>query len=148
MATEETKGPDPEQTTTEEPTPEAAAGTIQKLSKRGEDALTRFLDELGKNPRVSDALGKASAAKGNADIAARRAVGQVGAASAEQLEELRGQIEKLEARLAKLEGGSRRKTPSPAEGEAEEATPSPPPGRSIGGGTSRGSGAGGGSSAG
>jgi hypothetical protein len=142
MATEETKGPEPEPTVTEGSTPEAGAGTIHKLSKRGEDALTRFLDELGKNPRVSDALGRASAAKGKADSAARRAVGQVGAATAEQLEELRAQIEKLEARLAKLEGGGRRKTEGPAEGESEEATPSPPPGRSIGGGTSRGSSAG------
>ena len=159
MATEETKGPETEPTATEEAGTETGPGMVEKLSKRGEEALTRLIEEVGKNQRVSDALGKASAAKGRADSAAKRAVGQVGGATADQLEELRKHIEKLEARLSKLEGGTRagsesakasetKETPSAkkgetkAESESGEGTSSPAPGRSIGGGSSRGSSAG------
>ena len=47
-----------------------------RLSKRGEDALTRFVEELGKNERFTDALGRASAAKGKVEGATRKALGQ------------------------------------------------------------------------
>ena len=41
------------------------------------------MEELGKNERVTDAVGRAMAAKGRLDDGAKRAVGQVGLAAAE-----------------------------------------------------------------
>ena len=66
---------------------ETDAGTLGRLSKAGEDALTRFVEELGKNERVTDAVGRAMAAKGRLDDGAKRAVGQVGLAAAEELKD-------------------------------------------------------------
>lgn len=123
MATEEPKSPETEPTATQEAATETGPGMVQKLSKRGEDALNRLIEEVGKNQRVSDALGKASAAKGRADSAAKRAVGQVGGATADQLEELRGHIEKLEKRLSKLEGGTGASAESAKDSESKQ-TPS------------------------
>src|ERR671925_1562628 len=92
-------------------------GVVERLSKRGEEAFTRLAEELGRNERVADALGKAISAKGRLDGASRRALGQVGLAAAEELTELRTQVDKLEKRVAKLEGGStsakRRETKRP-----------------------------------
>ena len=79
------------------------AGTLGRLSKAGEDAVTRLFDELGKNERVTDALGKAMSAKGKVDESAKKALGQVGLAAADELKDLRKHIERLEKRLAKLE---------------------------------------------
>jgi len=132
-------------------------GVVERLSKRGEEAFARLADELGKNERVADALGKALSAKGRLDGASRRALGQVGLAAAEELKELRAQIQKLEKRLAKLESGQSsarsakrsetKKTPSAKKGttrteEDQKKAPSPPAGRAIGGGSGRGSSAG------
>ena len=90
---------------------ETDAGTLGRLSKVGEDALTRFVEELGKNERVTDAVGRAMAAKDRLDDGAKRAVGQVGLAAAEELKDLRKHIERLEKRLAKLEADAK---PKPA----------------------------------
>ena len=90
---------------------ETDAGTLGRLSKAGEDALTRFVEELGKNERVTDAVGRAMAAKDRLDDGAKRAVGQVGLAAAEELKDLRKHIERLEKRLAKLEADAK---PKPA----------------------------------
>lgn len=130
-------------------TKQAETGTLGRLSKRGEEALTRVLDELGKNERVAEALGKASSAKGRLDDASRRALGQAGLAAADELKDLRKHVERLEKRLAKLEGTGKAKsgaktTASKATTRARtkkkgDATPSPAPGRAVGGGTSRGS---------
>ena len=131
---------------------ETDAGTLGRLSKAGEDALTRFVEELGKNERVTVAVAKAVAAKGKIDEGAKRAVGQVGLAAADELKDLRKHIERLEKRLAKLESEAKptakprrttkpRTTTSRTRKTAEK--PSPAPGRSIGGGTGRGSGSGG-----
>jgi polyhydroxyalkanoate synthesis regulator phasin len=124
-------------------------GTLGRLSKAGEDALTRLLDELGKNERVTDALGKATSAKGRLDEGARRALGQVGLAASDELKDLRKHIERLEKRLAKLESEAKPKrkatkprTTTRAKKTSEKAS-SPSPGRSIGGGTGRGAGSGG-----
>ena len=81
--------------------------TLGRLSKAGEEALTRLVEELGKNERVTDAVGRAMSAKGKLDESAKRAVGGVGLAAAEELRELRTHIEKLEKRLAKLEADSK-----------------------------------------
>jgi hypothetical protein len=127
---------------------ETDAGTLGRLSKAGEDALTKFLDELGKNERVTDALGKASSAKGKLDDGAKRALGGVGRAAAEELRDLRKHVERLEKRLAKLEAESKPKAkPKPKATSRAKATTdkaaSPAAGRAIGGGTGRGAGSGG-----
>jgi chromosome segregation ATPase len=130
-------------------------GVVERLSKRGEEAFTRLAEELGRNERLADALGKAMSAKGRLDGASRRALGQVGLAAADELRELRAQIEKLEKRLAKLEGAStsakrgetkatstaKKRTRTRVKRDQDKA-PSPPPGRALGGGSGRGSSAG------
>jgi polyhydroxyalkanoate synthesis regulator phasin len=133
------------------------SGMVNRLAGRGEEAVTRLVEELGKNPRVTDAVGRAMEAKGRIDQSARGALAQVGVAAAEELKELRKQIERLERRLAKLETtkskpaakkttakkSETKKAPTAkkrttVKKDAENA-PSPSPGRSIGGGTGRGS---------
>jgi polyhydroxyalkanoate synthesis regulator phasin len=134
-------------------------GVVNRLAGRGEEAVTRLVEELGKNPRVTDALSRVMDAKTRIDQSARGAVAQAGLAAADELKELRKQIERLERRLAKLESTDKStakpaatKTAKKAETkkaptarkrttvkkDAEKA-PSPSPGRSIGGGTGRGS---------
>jgi hypothetical protein len=138
-------------------------GMVERLSRRGEGALTRLLDELGRNDRVTDALGRAMSAKGKLDGASKRALQQVGLAPFDDVEDLRKQVQRLEKRLAKLEGasGSRstakrsetKKTPTArrrtttAKPKESEAAPSPPAGRALGGGPGRSSSPGGGTAA-
>jgi polyhydroxyalkanoate synthesis regulator phasin len=139
---------------------EPEQGLVERLAERGEEAVSRLLDELNRSPRVADALDKAMSAKGRVDSASRSALSQFGVAAADEIKDLRGQLERLEKRLARLEGGSAsgatstptqsakrsetKKTPTSkkrttrVKTEAEKA-PSPPPGRAIGGGTGRGS---------
>jgi polyhydroxyalkanoate synthesis regulator phasin len=149
--------------------PDDSGGFVGRLAGRGEEAVTRLVDELSRNPRVTDALGKAMSAKGKVDAGARKTLSQVGLAAADELKDLRKQIERLERRLARLEGGSttrgratsrstakrteskkkpttRKRTTTTVKKDAEKAT-SPAPGRSIGGGPGRGSSPGGGSAA-
>lgn len=126
--------------------PNDGGGMVGRLAGRGEEAITRIVDELGKNPRVTDALDKAMSAKGRIDQSARSALAQAGLAAADELKELRKQIERLERRLAKVEsssgsGGSTakkaetKKTPTAKKAttvkkDAEKASSvSPPPGR-------------------
>ncbi len=132
-------------------------GVVGKLAGKGEEALSRVVEGLGKNPRVTDALDRAMGAKGRLDGASRSALGQVGLAAAEEIRDLRSQLERLERRLAKLEsqgGGkatakrsetkktptAKRTTKSPSAGtkEKSESASSPAAGRSIGGGPARG----------
>ena len=132
-------------------------GTFNRLAGRGEEAVTKLVEELSKNPRVTDALGRVMDAKTRIDQSARGAVAQAGLAAADELKELRKQIERLERRLAKLESNEAKpaakkttakksetkKTPTAKKStttkkEAEKA-PSPAPGRSIGGDPGRGS---------
>jgi hypothetical protein len=128
---------------------EAETGTLGRLSKRGEEALGRLIDELGKNERVSDALGRAASAKGKLDDGAKRALGQAGVAAADELRDLRRHVERLEKRVAKLEGSKAKPGARTAASKATtrakttkktESAPSPAPGRSVGGGSGRGSG--------
>lgn len=79
-------------------------GSVSRLAEKGEEAVNRFLEELGKNPRVTEALHRAASAKGKLDAASRKAVAQVGLAPADDVVELRKKVEALEKRLAKLEG--------------------------------------------
>jgi septal ring factor EnvC (AmiA/AmiB activator) len=78
-------------------------GVLNKLAGRGEEAVNRLMEELGKNERVTDALARAMEAKGKVDERTRKTLGTVGLAAADQLEELRKQLERLEKRLAALE---------------------------------------------
>jgi polyhydroxyalkanoate synthesis regulator phasin len=145
--------------------PDESGGFVGRLAGRGEEAVTRLVDELSRNPRVTDALGKAMSAKGKVDAGARKTLSQVGLAAADELKDLRKEIERLERRLARLEGGSatrgratakrtetkkkpttRKRTTTTVKKDAEKTT-SPAPGRSIGGGPGRGSSPGGGSAA-
>jgi septal ring factor EnvC (AmiA/AmiB activator) len=138
-------------------------GMVGRLSRRGEETLGRLMDELGRNERVTDAFGRAMTAKGKLDTASKRALHQVGLAPLDDLEELRKQVNRLEKRLAKIEGASggkatakrsetkktssaRRRTTRAKTGATEKA-PSPPAGRALGGGTGRGASAGGGTAA-
>jgi polyhydroxyalkanoate synthesis regulator phasin len=84
---------------------DSETGTLSRLAELGEDALTRLMDELGKNPRVTDALGRAMGAKGKVDERTRKTLANVGLAAADELKDLRKQVERLEKRLAKLETG-------------------------------------------
>jgi polyhydroxyalkanoate synthesis regulator phasin len=135
-------------------------GMVNRLAGRGEEAVSRLVEELSKNPRVTDAMARAVEAKGRIDQSARGALAQVGVAAADELKELRKQIERLERRLSKLEtkeSGSTtsakksetKKTPSAKKGtttkkaatakKTADKASSPAPGRSLGGGTGRGS---------
>ena len=136
---------------------EEDGGTLNRLAGRGEEAVTRLVEELSKNPRVTDALSRVMDAKTKIDQSARGAVAQAGLAAADELKELRRQIERLERRLAKLESSESKpaarkttakksetkKTPTAKKStttkKTAEKAPSPPPGRSIGGGSGRGS---------
>jgi hypothetical protein len=119
--------------------------TLGRLAGRGEDAVTKLVEELGRNPRVTEALGRAMSAKGRVDSASRRTLGTIGVAAADELKDLRKQIERLEKRLSRLEGGKKpapaRKTTGTKRSTTKKKT-SPSPGRAIGGGTGRGSGGG------
>jgi polyhydroxyalkanoate synthesis regulator phasin len=142
-------------------------GLVGRLAERGEEAVTRLVDELSHNARVTDALDKAMSAKGKVDAGARRTLSQIGVAAADELKDLRKQIERLERRLARLEGTSSaasrsssasakrsetkkkpttRKRTTTVKKDAKKAA-SPPAGRSLGGGPGRGSSPGGGAAA-
>jgi len=136
-------------------------GMVNRLAGRGEEAVTRLVEELSKNPRVTDALSRVMDAKSKIDQSARGAVAQAGLAAADELKDLRKQIERLERRLVKLESAGKpaakkttakktsakktetKQTPTAKKGTTVEKdadpSPSPSPGRSIGGGTGRGS---------
>jgi polyhydroxyalkanoate synthesis regulator phasin len=89
------------------------SGVVGRLAGRGEEAMSRFMDELGRNRTVTEGLTRALAAKGMLDTASRTALTQVGLAPAEDVRELRQRVMDLEKRLAKLEGGSTRRRKSP-----------------------------------
>ena len=85
---------------------EAESGVLGRLAGRGEDAVTRLMDELGRNTVVTDALARAMSAKGRVDEATRKTLSQVGLGPGEELEELRNRVRQLEQRLITLEQGT------------------------------------------
>jgi hypothetical protein len=131
------------------------SGFVGNLADRGEKAVNRLLDELAHNPRVTEALSRAMSAKGKANSSARKTMAQFGVAAADELKDLRKQIERLERRLARMEesGATKpsttakrsetkrkptaRKKPTTATSKDQDVQkpPSPAPGRSVGGGT-------------
>ncbi len=121
---------------------ESESGVLGRLAGRGEEAVTRLMDELGRNPRVTDALGRAMSAKGKVDETTRKTLAQVGLAAADEIRDLRDQLERLEKRLAKLEGaqttpesGTQSRTP-PTSTKSSGGTPERS--RSSSGGSSSG----------
>ena len=82
------------------------SGVVGRLAGRGEEAMSRLVDELGRNRTLMEGLTRALAAKGMLDTASRTALTQVGLAPAEDVRELRRRVMDLEKRLAELEGGS------------------------------------------
>ncbi len=82
----------------------ADENVFSRLAGRGEEAVTRLVDELGRNSLVTDAIARAMAAKGKVDETTRRTLAQVGLAPSDDVRELEGRLEALEARLARLEG--------------------------------------------
>ena len=140
------------------------SGFVGNLAERGEKAVNRLLDELAHNPRVTEALGKAMSAKGKVDSTARSTLSQLGVAAADELKDLRKQIERLERRLARVEGATGSKPSATAKRSETKKKPSakksttrskpaakkassPSSGRSLGGGSSRSSTPGGGTAA-
>jgi polyhydroxyalkanoate synthesis regulator phasin len=150
---------------TKQKKPDDSGSLVERLAGKGEEAVNRLVDELGKNPRVTEALGRAMSAKGKVDAASRRTLSQIGLAAADELKDLRKQIERLERRLARLEGGSSSGSSSRGSAKRSETkkkptarkrtttvksdakASSPAPGRSLGGGPGRGSSPGGGAAA-
>ena len=76
---------------------------VSRLAGRGEETVTRFMDELGRNPRVTEALARALGAKGKVDERTRRVLAQVGLAPADEVRQLSLRLEDVERRLAKVE---------------------------------------------
>jgi polyhydroxyalkanoate synthesis regulator phasin len=139
-------------------------GVVGRLAERGEGATNRLLDALGSNTRLTDALARATSAKGKLDSASKGALSQIGLAPADDVKDLRKKVERLEKRLAKLEASGAAGKPSAKRSEtkkrssakrrttrtsaaeagpAEDKAQSPAPGRSLGGSVARGSGTGG-----
>lgn len=129
-----------------------SSGVVGRLAGKGEEALTKLMDELGKNERVTEALSRAVNAKGKLDATSRGALHGIGLAPVDDVRDLQKRLESLEKRLAKVEGGSgitptakraeTKKTPSSAT-RAKKASAaskkvdqaaSPAAGRSVGGG--------------
>jgi cell division protein FtsN len=88
------------------------ASVLSRLATRGEDAVTKLMEEMGRNPRVTEALGAAMSAKGKVDVKTRETLRQIGLAAADEIKDLRGHLERLEKRLAALEDGSSKSTAS------------------------------------
>jgi polyhydroxyalkanoate synthesis regulator phasin len=90
------------------------AGVIGRLAEKGEETIHRLVEEAEKNRTVADALQRAATAKGRLDSASRAALLQIGLAPAEDVKELRGKLEALEKRVAKLEGAKKPAAKKPA----------------------------------
>ncbi len=89
---------------------------VSRLAGRGEDAITRLMDELSRNQMVTDALARAMSAKGRLDAASRSALAQVGLAPVDDVRELRQQLADLEQRVAKLEEAGKTEAAKPRRG--------------------------------
>ena len=134
-----------------------ASGMVGRLAGKGEEALTKLMDELGRNERVTEALSRAMNAKGKLDATSRGALHGIGLAPVDDIRDLQKRVESLEKRLAKVEGGSgitptakrsetkktpssatRRKKASSASKKTTDQATSPAAGRALGGGSARG----------
>lgn len=128
------------------------SGVVGRLAGRGEEALTKLMDELGRNERVTEALSRAANAKGRLDVTSRAALHGIGLAPVDDVRDLQKRLESLEKRLAKIEGAAgvtpttkraetkktrssatRKKRASAASKKADQAV-SPAAGGALGGG--------------
>ena len=73
-----------------------AAGTLDRLAERGQDALKRISAEVDKNPRMHEA-------KERIERVGRLTLQQLNIALEDEVEKLRKEVARLEKRLAKLE---------------------------------------------
>jgi hypothetical protein len=105
-------------TTEKEQETKADAGLVTRLADRGGETVQRFADEVVKQPMVSDAIGKANAAKGRLEGVSRFVLDQLGIAPAGEVEKLRKEVARLERRLKKLEGGQKAAETAAKEPEA------------------------------
>jgi hypothetical protein len=128
------------------------SGVVGRLAGKGEEALTKLIDELGRNERVTEALSRAMNAKGKLDVTSRGALHGIGLAPVDEVRDLQKRLESLEKRLAKIEGAAgitpttkraetkktrssatRKKRASAASKKADQA-PSPAAGAAVSGG--------------
>jgi hypothetical protein len=80
------------------------SGVVGRLAGKGEEALTKLMDELGRNERVTEALSRAMNAKDKLDVTSRGALHGIGLAPVDEVRDLQKRLESLEKRLAKIEG--------------------------------------------
>lgn len=128
------------------------SGVVGRLAGKGEEALTKLMDEFGRNERVTEALSRAANAKGRLDVTSRAALHGIGLAPVDDVRDLQKRLESLEKRLAKIEGAAgvtpttkraetkktrssatRKKRASAASKKADQAV-SPAAGGALGGG--------------
>lgn len=128
------------------------SGVVGRLAGKGEEALTKLMDELGRNERVTEALSRAANARGRLDVTSRAALHGIGLAPVDDVRDLQKRLESLEKRLAKIEGAAgvtpttkraetkktrssatRKKRASAASKKADQAV-SPAAGGALGGG--------------
>ena len=128
------------------------SGVVGRLAGKGEEALTKLMDELGRNERVTEALSRAANARGKLDVTSRAALHGIGLAPVDDVRDLQKRLESLEKRLAKIEGAAgvtpttkraetkktrssatRKKRASAASKKADQAV-SPAAGGAVGGG--------------
>jgi hypothetical protein len=133
------------------------SGVVGRLAGKGEEALTKLMDELGRNERVTEALSRAMNAKDKLDVTSRGALHGIGLAPVDEVRDLQTRLESLEKRLAKVEARSgitptakrtetkkapssatRTKKSSAASKKKADQAASPAAGRALGGGTARG----------
>jgi hypothetical protein len=133
------------------------SGVVGRLAGKGEEALTKLMDELGRNERVTEALSRAMTAKDKLDVTSRGALHGIGLAPVDEVRDLQTRLESLEKRLAKVEARSgitptakrtetkeapssatRTKKSSAASKKKADQAASPAAGRALGGGTARG----------
>ena len=77
--------------------------TIGRLADKGEETVTKLIDELAKNPRVTEALSRVMEMKGKADQATRKTIANASGATAGEIKNLRTRLERLENRLQQME---------------------------------------------
>jgi hypothetical protein len=87
---------------TEKKAAEAERSTLTRLAERGEEAIKRLTEELDKNARVQDALGRLERIE-------KSVLNRLNIASLDEVEELRKEVAKLERRLARAEAAAGRK---------------------------------------
>jgi polyhydroxyalkanoate synthesis regulator phasin len=102
----------------EEPKDDEAAETslATRLVGVGEETVKRLYDELGKNERAREAL---KGARGQVERVSHSVLQQLGIAPLDELNALRGQVGRLEARVRALEGNGDVGADEPAPGESD-----------------------------